>query len=47
MERIISKRDDFVVDLLIYFEPVQRFENRGDIFSFGGSSYCASKDVLQ
>ena len=25
MERIVSKRDDFVVDSLFRFEPVQRF----------------------
>ena len=35
MERIVSKRDDFVVDALFYFEPVQRFANWGDMFSFG------------
>ena len=29
------KRDDFVEDMLFYFEPVQRFEYRGDMFSFG------------
>ena len=47
MERIASKRDDFVVVALFYFEPVQIFEYRVDMFSFGGSSYCASKGVLQ
>ena len=47
MERIVSKRDDFVADALFYFEPVQRFEYRGDMFSFGGSRYRASKGVLQ
>ena len=47
MERIVSKRDDFVVDELFYFKPVQRFEFRGAMFSFGGSSYWASKEVLQ
>ena len=47
MERIVSKREDFVVDALSYFKPVQRFEFRGDMFRFGGSSYCASKGVLQ
>ena len=26
MERIVSKRDDLVVDALLYFKPVQRFE---------------------
>ena len=35
MKRIVSKRDDFVVDVLFYFEPVQRFEYWGDMFSFG------------
>ena len=35
MARIVSKRDDFVVDALFYFKPVQRFEFRGDTFSFG------------
>ena len=34
MERIISRRDDFVVDVLFYFKPVQRFEYPGDMFSF-------------
>ena len=47
MERIVSKGDDFVVDALFYFEPVHRFEYRDDMFSFGGSSYCVSKEVLQ
>ena len=43
----LSKRDDFVVDALFYFKPVQKFDFRGDMFSFGGSSYCHSKGVLQ
>ena len=47
MERIVSKGDDFVVDTLFYFKPVHRFEYWGDMLSFGGSSYCASKGVLQ
>ena len=34
MERILIKRDDFVVDTLFYFKPVQQFEYRGDMFSF-------------
>ena len=46
MEKVVGKRDDFVVDAFIYFESVQRFEYRGDMFSFGGSSYCVSKVVL-
>ena len=43
----MSKRDDFVVDELFYFEPEQRFEYQVDMFNFGGFSYCASKGVLQ
>ena len=47
MEKIVSKRDDFVMDALFYFKPVQRFEYRGDMFSFWSSSCCASKGVLK
>ena len=35
MEKLINKRDDFVVYVLFSFEPVQRFEYRGDMFTFG------------
>ena len=28
MEKVVGKRDDFLVDELIYFEPVQSFEYR-------------------
>ena len=42
MEKVVGKRDDFVVNALFYFEPAQKFEYRGDMFSFGGFSYCAS-----
>ena len=31
----VIKRDDFIVDALFYFESVQRFEYRGDMFGFG------------
>ena len=32
----------------LHFEPVQRFEySKGDAFSFGDTSYCVSKAVLQ
>ena len=47
MEKVVDKRDDFVVDAFFYFEPVQRFEYRGDMFNFGGSSYCANNGVLK
>ena len=43
VEKVVGKRDDFVMDALFYFEPVQRFEYRGDMFSFGCSSYCVSE----
>ena len=33
--KVISKRDDFVLDVVFYFEPVQKFEYRGNMFSFG------------
>ena len=36
VEKIISKRDDFVVDLLFHLVPMQRFENRGDSVQFLG-----------
>ena len=32
MEKVISKRDDSVVDTLFYFEPMQKLEYRGDMF---------------
>ena len=35
IEQVISKRNDFVVDALFYFEPVQRFKYRGEMFCFG------------
>ena len=45
MEKVINNRDNFVVDALFHSEPEQRFEYRDDMFSFGNSSYCASKGV--
>ena len=47
MEKVVRTRDGFAVHDLFYFEPVQRIECMGDMFSFGSSSYCASKVVLQ
>ena len=35
MEKVTSKRDDFVVHVLFNFEPVQIFEYKGYMFSFG------------
>ena len=47
MENVVSKRDQFLMDALLHFEPVQRFKYRSDMFSFEDSSYCASKGVLR
>ena len=44
MERIVSKGDDFVVDTFFYFKPVQRFEYRGDMFSFGGLATARARE---
>ena len=44
-QKVISERDDFIVDALFYFEPMQGSEYRGDAFSFRGSS--TSKGILQ
>ena len=46
-KKVVGKRRHILMDALFYFEPVQRIEYRGDNFSFWGSSYCASKGVLQ
>ena len=45
MMKVLSVRDDFVVYVLFYFEPVHIFQYRGDVFSFGGCSYCTSEGV--
>ena len=51
MEIVVGKRDAFVVDTLFYFEPVQRFEYRGDMFSFGvavttrAREFCLRRDI--
>ena len=39
MKKIISKRDDFIMDALFNLEPVQRFECRIDTISFRDSMY--------
>ena len=46
MEKVVGKIDDFVMDALFFFKPVQRFEYRRYV-QFWGSSYCASKGFLQ
>ena len=44
MEKVVGKRDDFVMDALFYFEPMQRFECRDDMFSFGVSVTARAKE---
>ena len=34
MKCFVCKRDDFVLNSLIYFEPVKRLENGGDMMEF-------------
>ena len=34
MEKVISKKDEFVLDALFYFDPVQRFEYNNDMYFF-------------
>ena len=47
MEKVVGKIDDFIMGALFYFEPGQGFDYRDDMFSLWGSSYCASKGVLE
>ena len=47
MEKVISRRDDFVVHALIYFEPVQKCEYRGDVLSFGVLVTARARENLQ
>ena len=34
MERLVCERENFVLNFLIYFEPVKRFKNRSDMMKF-------------
>ena len=36
MERLVCERENFVLNSLIYFEPVKRFENRSDMLKLRG-----------
>ena len=48
MKKVVGNGDDFVMDVLFDFEQVQRFEYRGDMFSFGvrvtarAKEFCSS-----
>lgn len=43
MKCIVCEREDFVLNSLIEFKPVKRFENRSDVVEFGsfGDSSCS------
>ena len=43
LERFVSERENFVLNSLIYFEPMKRFENRSDmmIFRCFGDGTCS------
>ena len=44
MEGLVCERENVVLDSLIYFEPVKRFENRSDMMKFRcfGDGTCSS-----
>ena len=43
LERLVREREKFVLNSLIYFEPVKRFENRSNMMKFRnfGDSTCS------
>ena len=50
MERLVCERENFVLNSLIYFEPVKRFENRSDMMkfrSFGDGTCSLIEDELK
>ena len=50
LERLVRERENFVLNALIYFEPVKRFENRRDMMklrSFGGGTCSRVEDKLK
>jgi len=48
-ERFICERKNFVLDSLIYLEPVERFKNRSNVMKFRsfGDSTCSRVDKLK
>ena len=44
MKKVVSKRDDFVVDALFYFKPGQRYKYRGDTFIIGVPITARARD---
>ena len=47
MWEFISEIDDFVVDALFYFKPIQRFENRSDVFCCRVAVTAWAREFLQ
>ena len=46
IEKFKGKRDNFIFNTFIYFEPVKRFKNRSDMTKFRSSDESTSKGVL-
>ena len=50
LETFLCERMNFILNSLIYFEPVKRFENRSDIvefMSFGDGTCSRIEDELK
>ena len=45
-ENLISQRKEFIFNAFVYFQPVQRFQNRSDMRRFWRSGDSTSKRVL-
>jgi len=46
IEKFKGKRENFIFDTFIYFEPVKRFKNRSGMTKFRSSDDSTSKGVL-
>jgi len=41
-----GKRKKFILNAIVDFKPMQRFENRGDVTEFGSLNHSTGKRVL-
>jgi len=46
IEKFKGKRENFIFNMFIYFEPVKRFKNRSDMTKFRCSDDSTSNGVL-
>ena len=46
LEKFKSKRENFIFNTFIYFEPVKRFKNKSGMTKFRSSDDSTSKGVL-